>query len=66
MNYTIQCTDQNSGEVGCFLFDESKFTETGKFYAISPVFKSMIEFFEWDNKNPQRIGCGKYVPGPND
>lgn len=45
-NYTIQCTDQLSGKTGCFLFDEKKWVETGKFFAVGPVYPDLVEFFK--------------------
>lgn len=58
MNYTIQCTDQVSGRVGCFLFDLKKFEETGKFYAVCPVYSDLVEFFQ--NTRPEDR-CGIYT-----
>ena len=40
-NYTVQCTDQVSGAVGCFLFDVERYTKTGLFFAVSQVFASL-------------------------
>lgn len=60
MNYTIQCTDVTSGEVGCFLFDIPHWQATGEFKAASPVFPNLTEFYAWNraNGNP---GVGQYI-----
>lgn len=50
-NYTVQCLDVDSGIVGCFIFDAAHWQLTGEFRAISPVFPSLGEFYEWDNEN---------------
>ena len=54
MNYTIQCKDVVSGQTGDFLFDVEHWQRTGEFKAISPVFSSLIYFYEWDNQNGNR------------
>lgn len=50
-NYTVQCTDVTSATKGCFLFDTDHWIKTGEFKAISPVFPSLVEFFQWDMAN---------------
>lgn len=45
MNYTCQCTDQVSGQKGCFLYDVAKWKETGLFYAIGPVYDDLVAFY---------------------
>lgn len=52
-NYTMQCTDQNSGQVGSFLFDLDLYAKTGKFFALSAVYKDLDELF----KNTQSLEC---------
>lgn len=47
MNYTMQCTDAISGEVGCFFFDIPHWVSTEEFKATSPVFSELSEFFKW-------------------
>lgn len=54
-NYAIQCTDQLSGKVGCFLFDIKHYEKTGLFNAVSPVYHDLQSFY--DNTKPeQRMG----------
>ena len=50
-NYTIQCTDIKSGETGCFLFDIEYYNNTGKFKAISRVYKDLIDFYTNERGN---------------
>ena len=50
-NYTIQCVDVTTGDIGCFLFDIPHWRKTGEFKAISPVFACLTQFFLWDNEN---------------
>lgn len=45
-NYTVQCRDETSGKVGCFLFDITHWQETGRFRAISPVCADLVEFYQ--------------------
>lgn len=45
MNYTIQCRDATTGQVGCFLFDTAYWQKTGEFIALSPVFANLVEFY---------------------
>lgn len=40
MGYCIQCTDKKSGAVGDFV-------HYGDFRAVSPVFNSLVPFYEW-------------------
>jgi hypothetical protein len=40
--YAMQCTDRNSGSRGTFMYEESK-----PFYAVSPVFPSAADLFDW-------------------
>lgn len=51
MNYTVQCRDEVSGRVGCFLFDVPRWQKTGLFFAVGPVFPGLAEFYAWDNAN---------------
>lgn len=51
MNYTVQCTDCTTGQLGCFLFDTEHWQRTGQFRPIGPVFYGLTEFYEWDNAN---------------
>jgi hypothetical protein len=57
MNYTVQCVDVDSGQKGCFLFDEKHWQETGKFKAISPVCVDLDAFFQWDKANGRRASA---------
>lgn len=50
-NYTVQCTDVQTGEKGCFLFDEKHWQTTGEFKAVSPVCANLTEFYKWDTAN---------------
>ena len=54
MNYTVQCVDANTGETGCFLFDVARWQDTGRFYAVSPVFGSVAAFYAWDDANGRK------------
>ncbi|WP_162580521.1 hypothetical protein [Variovorax sp. PBS-H4] len=54
MNYTVQCTDVTTGQTGCFLFDTEHWQRTGEFKAISPIFRSLVDFYEWDRANGSR------------
>ena len=60
MNYTTQCRDVVSGKTGCFLFDVEHWKKTGEFRATSPVFPSLIEFYQWDHANGRRAGPGHF------
>lgn len=42
----IQCTDATTGKVGTFTFHDSE-----PFVALSPVFDSYYELFDWHRKN---------------
>ncbi len=53
-NYTVQCTDVDSGKKGCFLFDTDHWVRTGEFKAISPIFPGLVEFYKWDRDNGHR------------
>lgn len=46
LRYCIQCHDKISGKVGDFAFDEEK-----PFEATSPVFRDLIEFYQWMREN---------------
>jgi hypothetical protein len=59
-NYTIQCRDAVSGQVGCFLFDTEHWQRTGEFRAVSPVFPGLVEFYAWNNANG-RPGGPAYI-----
>ena len=54
MNYTVQCTDVTTGQIGCFLFDTAHWQATGEFKAIGPVMSGLDEFCKWDNANGNR------------
>ena len=45
-NYTVQCTDQISGKKGCFIFDLGRYQDTGLFYAITPVYKDLVDLYD--------------------
>jgi hypothetical protein len=51
MNYTIQCTDIDSGKVGSFLFDEARYRLYGDFRAVSEVFPDLQSLFTWSRSN---------------
>ena len=54
MNYTIQCTDVLSGQIGSFGFSDSQYlseSEPLKFKAITPIFASLPEFFLYAKHN---------------
>lgn len=52
-NYTVQCRDVTSGQTGCFIFDTDHWQATGEFKALSPVFPSLVPFYEWCNQQPE-------------
>jgi hypothetical protein len=54
MNYTIQCRDVVSGKIGCFLFDEEQWQQTGEFKAISPVYPDLDEFYRNTNADQRQ------------
>lgn len=56
-NYTVQCTDQISGKVGCFLFDLYKWKATGKFYAVSEVYPDLYEFYKGTTPDQRKPLC---------
>jgi len=66
MTYTVQCEDETTGSVGCFVFDRLHFMSTGKFKATSPIFSSLAELFTWDRKNGTALCFGAYTPAPNE
>lgn len=55
-NYTVQCPDSISGKTGCFLFDVEAWRTTGKFVAVSPVYRDLDEFYK-NTKPEQRQSC---------
>lgn len=44
-NYAVQCTDINSGTIGCFIFDPEYWVKHGLFKALTPVYPGLSEFF---------------------
>lgn len=56
-NYTIQCRDADSGEIGCFLFDIERWKQTGRFFAVSPVYANLDEFFDRHREDTR----GQYI-----
>jgi hypothetical protein len=50
IHYCIQCTDKNSGEIGCFAYDREAYERGEGFKAITEVFPSLIPFFDWAHK----------------
>lgn len=50
-NYTVQCRDETTGQIGDFLFDVTYWRVTGKFKAIGPVFDNLMDFYNWDKNN---------------
>jgi hypothetical protein len=57
--YCIQCTDQNSGDVGDFAYDPSDCPAAGQFKAITPVFDDLAEFYDWCRANNFGIHHGR-------
>ena len=60
MNYTIQCTDTVSGQVGCFGFDTAEYLAADKplqFKALTPVFPSLVELFTWARAEGVTLEC---------
>lgn len=55
-NYTMGCTDCDSGKVGCFIFDLEHYRTTGKFKALTPVYPDLVEFFA-NTKSEDRQSC---------
>lgn len=55
MNYAIQCRDITTGEVGCFIFCQDHWAETGEFKAVSAVFSDLPSFFRGYTRCPQKI-----------
>jgi hypothetical protein len=55
-NYTIQCKDEITKKVGCFLFDLDYYAETGKFRAIGSVFNNLEELYK-NTKPDERRPC---------
>jgi hypothetical protein len=47
LHYCIQCTDKQSGNVATFAYDKQRFDCGNGFYAISPLFACVSEFFTW-------------------
>jgi hypothetical protein len=47
MCYCIQGLDQISGETGSFAYDTERYLKEHRFYAISPVFGSLVGFYPW-------------------
>lgn len=55
-HYAIQCTDQDSGAVGCFLLDPERSPYLGDpLYACSPVFEHSYLLFQWARDNGVRF-----------
>lgn len=49
--YCIQCTNKGEGGgSGCFLYDRIIKINTGELWAISPVFSSQVELFDYCDK----------------
>lgn len=56
MNYAVQCRDELSGETGSFIFDVEKYAQTGKLFAVSPVYPDLVELY--GNTSPdERKSC---------
>lgn len=55
-NYTIQCTDETSGKVGCFLFDLDHYEATGKFKAVGDIFPDLDQLYR-HTTNDERKPC---------
>jgi hypothetical protein len=64
-NYTVQCADQISGKTGCFLFDLNKYEKTGKFYAISPVYKDLDDLYKNTNRDDRKPCYVEYQANDN-
>lgn len=47
IQYCVQCTDRISGKVGCFAYDIAAEANGEGFKAISEVFPSLTEFYDW-------------------
>lgn len=47
LEYCVQCTDRKSNKIGDFAYDVALFEQGKGFHAISPVFPSLVEFYEW-------------------
>lgn len=45
-NYTVQCRDIVSGEIGCFFFDQLHWQQTGEFKAIGKVYSDLDMFYK--------------------
>lgn len=44
-NYCVQCTDETTGQKGCFFFDQKYWQETGRFKAIGPIYSDLQAFY---------------------
>ena len=44
-NYAIQCREELSGKVGCFIFDVGRYADEGVFYGITPVYNDLEELY---------------------
>ncbi len=52
MNYCIQCLDRASGKTGNFVYDPVLQSDrAGAFYAITPAFSDLQEFYAWCSAN---------------
>lgn len=49
LHYAIECTDKVSGQIGSFAYAEEK-----PFYATSPVFSHLSEFYTWAHNSGYR------------
>jgi len=47
ITYCIQCKDITTGQTGTFAYE----CEDGAFKATSPVFPSLVEFYQWAKDN---------------
>lgn len=60
LNYTIQCTDVLSGNVGCFGFDTEEYLSADRplqFKAKTPVFPNLVSLFAWAKENDVELFC---------
>lgn len=52
MRLAIQCTDGRTNQTGSFCFRERVKTILGdRFYSLTPVFKDLVELFDYTHKN---------------
>jgi hypothetical protein len=61
-NYAVQCTEELTGEKGCFIFDLGRYALEGVFYAITPVYKDLEELYKHTDPKDRKSCYVEFTP----